>query len=404
MIIMKKCAPSLLFVFVMFLSTAYPAANSSSFSSSSATEPLLSRKIIQLFHDYGADVFATSDHPVVARFIEHFKKIKSFITDHNAKFDWCKRFNIPITVRILSDEHAHNTKIVRIVKIDNETFVTLACGGGAKIWKGDPRINDWHWVADLVSPYGHRSTIQSVAVLNSRTIVMGDYDGCVKIWHQDSGTGQWEKDSELIGHNRKIIGIAVLDENTMATGSEDDTVRIWKRVLGLSAWQTMDTLSNMNRLASIAALDKNTFITGYKDNGVIRMWSRRDAQSSWRNSGVMWCGSDCSIESLERLDDKNFVAASYTTKFYWKKNGNEREWHFSKTSTKRDEFIGRSGMRDSICSWIPFDENTLIVGYTSGIPRVWQFPPAQEIALRIGLRGMSDAAMQTIYDELMDLR
>ncbi|QQR49739.1 hypothetical protein IPF37_02755 [bacterium] len=395
---MKHLVNAFFFVLIGSFQAIHPAASSSSFSSSSSIESDLCRKIIGLFHDFGEKTFIASDSPTVATFFKRFEKVKHFMTDNNAKFDWCRRFNIPMTVRILS-EHAHTSRIDRIVKIDHKSFVTLSLGGEVKVWAGDARVNDWHWVADLAD----RAYICTVAALNSQTIVTGCHGGYLVLWEQDVASGVWKKVSQLEGHTHAILGIAVIDKDTIVTAGSEDTIKIWQRVLGSQVWQPVDIFSTTNRLASIAALDKNTFVTGHKDNGLIRMWSRKNPQSSWRNSGLMYCGSDCSIERLEKLDDKNFIAESYKARFFWTKKSNEREWHLSKMSTKRDTIISYGGFRNDICSWIPFDQDTLIVGYSSGIPRVWKFPSVQEITLRIVLRDLSEAVMQKIYDELVDL-
>ncbi len=102
----------------------------------------------------------------------------------------------------------------RIVSVSNDSSV--------RIWRPNKR-NALH-----VFEVQPRQTLNSVAVLDGQTALIGCQDGCVRV--MDLTNGQILH--VLEGHTDRIMSVAVFDHDHVISTSQDRTVRVWDLLAG----------------------------------------------------------------------------------------------------------------------------------------------------------------------------
>ncbi|MEM8830450.1 MAG: trypsin-like peptidase domain-containing protein [Cyanobacteria bacterium P01_G01_bin.19] len=117
------------------------------------------------------------------------------------------------------------------------------------------------------------SAIKSVAITpNGQTVVTGDNEGKIQVWH--GLTGQLEKTFASDKDGVKSVAISA-DGDTIVSGGEDNSIKVWNRRSG----QLERTLTgHEEEINSIVLSDNGQTIVSGSNDRTIKIWNRYSGQ------------------------------------------------------------------------------------------------------------------------------
>ncbi|RMF25663.1 MAG: WD40 repeat domain-containing protein, partial [Cyanobacteria bacterium J083] len=117
------------------------------------------------------------------------------------------------------------------------------------------------------SLFGHKQSIQSLAISAGNQPFLASASHKIKLWNLQTG----EPWLTLFGHKKLVYALAIApDSQTLVSGSEDKTIRIWH----LSKGDLVKTLTGHQAAIKVIAItpDGQTIISG-SDDQTIKLWN-----------------------------------------------------------------------------------------------------------------------------------
>ena len=208
----------------------------------------------------------------------------------------------------------------------------------------------------LPPPSSH--TIFSVMKLNETTIVIGYYDGILRIWDLTNDTSR-----DLRGHTEPVVSVIKLNETTIASGGYDGILRIWDLSATENSFRALGGTEEYNPIFSVMKLNETTIVSGSTD-GILRIWDLINNTSREIFFGGL-------INSVIKLNETTIVAGK----------GDRTLEVLDLSATENSSRVLR-GHTDSVQSVVKLNETTVVSGSYDNTLRVWDLPNDTSRALK----------------------